>query len=634
MRRFILFVFALMGFAPPIWGKPVVSNEVQFLVVRLNYSTHAVKQIYYFTQPYQVSPPQAGEVPYGNLFVKIVPALDFGRTTMRSSETGQVIYEATTVWSGMGEHRFPTPEYLVPPGDPGPNIDRPAHIGYVRNFDWDSTDVAKVWQAAKTSTPVSRFTTEEFGVLFYLHSFSMGAADSTTAEWVLIFYSLPEILKGRWVAITGDLSNTNINAIAPHPFYTYSLYVGTNAGAFETANGGEHWGQLHFGENSAVPITQIRAEMDPPMSWPWPVLWLGTEEFTAIPEERLGRIFNSANGGRNWFDAHFPKVAVSALEVPPNFPRMAYAGAYNPFYNQDGLYMRKDTVWQSFDLTPEDTTAIRINCIEVDEANRDYIVLATSVGVYISRDGAQTWQRSFERYNMSWVIMPPRSWLGPRYEVYAAMDAGTRSDGIYRTRDDGKSWELVRWQRFVVGLVPHPLQSGTWFMATRGQGVFKSSDNGATWVDISEGLLELEVLCAALDRRDLRVLYVGTTRGIFRYQDIISEVTEHEKTTQPIIPKGFELSPVFPNPFSLSTNIRYQLFSPSLVTLEIHNLLGQKVRTLLAEWKAAGQHYFMWDGRDDTGSALPSGIYLCKVVIKSSAGKELLQQIRKMVLVR
>ncbi len=177
MRRFILLVFALMGIAPPIWGQPGASNEVQFLVVRLNYSSHALKHIYYFTQPYQVSSPQAGEVPYGNVFVKIVPALDVGRTTMRSNETGQVIYEATTVQSGMGEHLFPTPEYLVPPGDPGPNIDHPARIDYARNLD--STDVAGVWQATKTSTPVSRFRTEKFGVLFYLHSFSMSPARSS-----------------------------------------------------------------------------------------------------------------------------------------------------------------------------------------------------------------------------------------------------------------------------------------------------------------------------------------------------------------------------------------------------------------------------------------------------------------------
>jgi hypothetical protein len=186
----------------------------------------------------------------------------------------------------------------------------------------------------------------------------------------------------------------------------------------------------------------------------------------------------------------------------------------------------------------------------------------------------------------------------------------------------------------VVGLLPHPLQPGTWYMATRGQGVFKSSDNGATWVDISEGLLEREVLCMALDRQDLRVLYVGTTRGIFRYQDIITSVAEREAATQPVVPKGFALSAAFPNPFTLSTNICYELFVPSWVTLEIYNLLGQKVRILLTEWKASGQHHFMWDGRNDTGSALPSGIYFCKAIIKSSERAAPLQQIGKIVLVR
>lgn len=634
MRRFVLLVFALVGFAPSILAHAVASDEVQFLVVRLNYSTLAFKQIYYLTQPYQVSPPQAGEVPHGTVFVKIVPPTDFGRTTMRSSETGQVIYEASTVWSGMGEHIFPTPECLVPPGDPGPYIDRPAHLAYVRNFDWDSTDVGEVWEAAKTSTPLSRFTTEKFGVLFYLHSFSLGAADFSTAEWVVIFYSLPEILKGRWSAITGDLPNTNINAIAPHPFYTYSLFAGTNAGAFETTDGGEHWSQLRFGENPSVPVTHIRAGMDPPMSWPWPVLWLGAEEFTPIPEERLGRICYNRKGGQEWIDTKFPQVAVSALKVPPSFPRIAYAGAFNPFYKRDGFYVYQDSVWQSFDLTPGDTTATRINCIEVDEVDRDYVVLATSAGVHISRDGGKTWRHSFGRYDMSWVIMPPRSWLGPRCDVYAAMNAGTRSDGIYRTHDDGQTWELVRWQRFVVSLLPHPLQPGTWYMATRGQGVFKSSDHGETWLDISDGLPEREVLCAALDRRDLRVLFVGTTRGIFRYQDIITSVAEREESTQPVLPQVFVLSPAFPNPLTLATNIRYELFARSLVTLEIYNLLGQKVRTLLAEWKAAGQHHFGWDGRDDGGSALPSGMYFCKAIIKSTEGKALLQQIQKMVLVR
>jgi hypothetical protein len=99
-------------------------------------------------------------------------------------------------------------------------------------------------------------------------------------------------------------------------------------------------------------------------------------------------------------------------------------------------------------------------------------------------------------------------------------------------------------------------------------------------------------------------------------------------------PKKFALHTNYPNPFNASTVLSYDLPKPAFVTLEIYNLLGQRVRTLLNEWKAAGQYRLAWDGRDDNGSALPSGIYFCKVAIKSSGRATSVRQIQKMVLVR
>jgi flagellar hook assembly protein FlgD len=80
--------------------------------------------------------------------------------------------------------------------------------------------------------------------------------------------------------------------------------------------------------------------------------------------------------------------------------------------------------------------------------------------------------------------------------------------------------------------------------------------------------------------------------------------------------------------------MRFDLPKPAFVTLEIYNLLGQRVRTLLSERKAAGQHRIAWDGSDDKGVAQPSGIYLYKVFSTSSGKSESWRQIRKMVLVR
>ncbi len=76
----------------------------------------------------------------------------------------------------------------------------------------------------------------------------------------------------------------------------------------------------------------------------------------------------------------------------------------------------------------------------------------------------------------------------------------------------------------------------------------------------------------------------------------------------------FELYPNYPNPFNPSTVIRYQLAVNSLVTIKIYNMLGQEVRTLVNENQSAGFRQVMWDGMNNHGIAVPSGLYICRIV--------------------
>ena len=68
----------------------------------------------------------------------------------------------------------------------------------------------------------------------------------------------------------------------------------------------------------------------------------------------------------------------------------------------------------------------------------------------------------------------------------------------------------------------------------------------------------------------------------------------------------------YPNPFNPKTTIDYQLPETSLVKLEIFNILGQKMRTLVEKKMERGQHQTVWDGMDDEGAPVTSGIYLCR----------------------
>jgi hypothetical protein len=71
-----------------------------------------------------------------------------------------------------------------------------------------------------------------------------------------------------------------------------------------------------------------------------------------------------------------------------------------------------------------------------------------------------------------------------------------------------------------------------------------------------------------------------------------------------VIPQAFELANNYPNPFNPSTVILYGLPNQSDVRLEIFNLLGQHVRTLVEGNISAGYHQAVWDGRDDKGQTL------------------------------
>ena len=69
----------------------------------------------------------------------------------------------------------------------------------------------------------------------------------------------------------------------------------------------------------------------------------------------------------------------------------------------------------------------------------------------------------------------------------------------------------------------------------------------------------------------------------------------------------------YPNPFNPETTIKYQLPKTSKVTLTIYNILGQKIKTLVDEEKQTGYYSVKWDGTDDFGAKVSSGIYIYRM---------------------
>ncbi|HRS60190.1 MAG TPA: T9SS type A sorting domain-containing protein [Candidatus Cloacimonas sp.] len=101
--------------------------------------------------------------------------------------------------------------------------------------------------------------------------------------------------------------------------------------------------------------------------------------------------------------------------------------------------------------------------------------------------------------------------------------------------------------------------------------------------------------------------------------------SEPETPELPIITKLYN---AYPNPFNPNTVISYSVSKPATVTLEIYNSKGQKIRSFINNHNSAGIYSMNWDGKDDTGKTVSSGVYIYRMKTDN------FQQSKKMLLTK
>jgi flagellar hook assembly protein FlgD len=83
-----------------------------------------------------------------------------------------------------------------------------------------------------------------------------------------------------------------------------------------------------------------------------------------------------------------------------------------------------------------------------------------------------------------------------------------------------------------------------------------------------------------------------------------------------------KLSPAQPNPFNPKTTIKFSLANQGQVTIEIFDVAGRRVRTLVDDVRGAGAHQAVWDGQNDSGHAVASGLYFARMETKGFSATE------------
>jgi photosystem II stability/assembly factor-like uncharacterized protein len=256
---------------------------------------------------------------------------------------------------------------------------------------------------------------------------------------------------------------------------------------------------------------------------------------------------------------------------------------------------------------------------------------------------------------------------------FSATNAAYDSSFVFRTYDAGANWESFKIPVDVIPNYPRSIafsDDDNGLIAARGGYLIKSTDGGATWSatenpDTSGSCYPNSVVAipgtdiiVAMD--DIGAYYtsdLGATWGeysvpeeaagenfvggiflnsgkgyFFTYNGMVLRF-ENQVTALPApytehSPGDFQLYQNFPNPFNPTTQISFSMPQAAQVKLVVYDILGRKIRTVFDGFRSAGTHTMSWDGLNDAGKNVASGIYIYKMTTGDQSLQKKMQLIR------
>jgi len=188
----------------------------------------------------------------------------------------------------------------------------------------------------------------------------------------------------------------------------------------------------------------------------------------------------------------------------------------------------------------------------------------------------------------------------------------------YSYNPNADPWSRIILESVMIG--DEPIDFGATYTVT-------SSEFVAAVLDYLEiGYSNVEIL--GVSEFEAVVAYVSLADTIYPLIEGRIMCVPQVDADDPVVPPGSKLEGNYPNPFNPATTIKFSIETENQVSLEIYNLKGQKVRTLVNEIRSEGLYSQMWNGKDEYDNNVTSGIYLYKL----KAGD--FQQTKKMILMK
>lgn len=423
----------------------------------------------------------------------------------------------------------------------------------------------------------------------------------------------------NWLQIVSDLTIRGSIVIALND--EGDLFAGSSLdGIFRSVDNGQNFTQV----NNGLIITQIEdlaSNKDgdifaATLTWgvfkssdngdSWLQTSLNNEAIRVVAVNSQGHIFaggqgysgfwRSTDSGANWKKLGLDSVVTEAIEILPNDD--IFVGTNRGILRS----INNGDTWAQAGFNDDGV----IFSLAINSRNEIFAVvpLYDPPGIYRSIDDAQNWTPIGLTDVYSTVIAVNSNdylFVGTSYD-----------GGIYYSKDNGNTWQQtgltsssVSFQTIVFN------EKDEIFAGSFRGGVYRSSDNGETWLQINEGLIEPKVSSLVFNKDGF--LFAGTYgTGIFKSLETATSV----EPNAPVIPELLILEQNYPNPFNLETSIQYRLPNEALITLEVYNLLGQKIVTLFEGSQQAGNYNLRWNGKNTDGQPVPSGIYFYRLQTK------------------
>jgi photosystem II stability/assembly factor-like uncharacterized protein len=236
-------------------------------------------------------------------------------------------------------------------------------------------------------------------------------------------------------------------------------------------------------------------------------------------------IYKTRDGGQTWANLSrgMSYSRVISMAVDPTYPATVYAGTKGDavFKSHDGGQR-----WASMRSGLDDATISSVvNQFVFDPRDSNHIFLATTMGVFETKNGGENWTKKME--GMKEVLMVVSLTMDQTRP--ATLYAGT-SGGVYKTANEASRWEqvnnglvapeMVKTSRAlnVTSIAVDPFTPETVYAATLA-GLYKTTDGAKSWQRIGESLPDQMIIAMVLDRTRRDVIYLAGRDGVHRSED-------------------------------------------------------------------------------------------------------------------